>query len=61
MKYGRKRIVFKCVRYIVYVDIEEMNFGKNFILKCLKYSLFVVDYLFFYGKNKNIFLWVGKL
>lgn len=61
MKYGRKIIVFKCVRYIVYVDIEEMNFGKNFILKCLKYSLFVVDYLFFYGKNKNIFLWVGKL
>lgn len=61
MKYGRKIIVFKCVRYIVYVDIEEMNFGKDFILKCLKYSLFVVDYLFFYGKNKNIFLWVGKL
>lgn len=41
---------------MVYVDIEEMNFGKDFILKCLKYSLFVVDYLFFYGKNKNIFL-----
>lgn len=61
MKYVRKIIIFKSIRFIVYVDIEEMNLGKDFILKCLKYSLFVVDYLFFYGKNKNIFLWVGKL
>lgn len=60
MKYGRKTIALKCARYTVYVDTEEMNFGKDLTLKRLKYSLSAADYLFSYGKNKNIPLRVGK-
>lgn len=37
-----------------------MNFGKDLALKRLKYSLSAADYLFSYGKNKNIPLRVGK-
>lgn len=60
MKYARKTITFKSASSTVYVDTEEMNFGKDLTLKRLKYSLSAADYLFSYGKNKNIPLRVGK-